>query len=352
MKLLLLTMFALPCAVFAAEHDSTTASDAPPATAVPQDTTPAIRGSTPPTDAQGTAPDALDTPPEDMGVATPDDISMPEELAALHHETKNEHPHERFVLYIDALKYRFTTHNVEATRGRPRNETSFSSSTTTTTMQALDTTVGLKSYHNRLILGFGIASNIVSTSDAVSGGALLVGYQPLPGLEIGGLLYIAGRTKTTSTTREDVVDEQIFDSTEDSTATNSTHSIGPWLKLQAGDHWQAMFSVYYAASRTEQTSDSGQQTNDSQRNTVNKLTTIVERSYFALDLVFGPWIPLTEHLIFVPQINITCYLPRAYTQETSMSSSGGDTLSEDKLEFDEHSSFSYSLVLGGLRYEF
>ena len=125
----------------------------------------------------------------------------------------------------------------------------------------------------------------------------------------------------------------------------------PWLKIHAGNYWQALFAIYYTSSQTEQTSDSGKQTTSSQ-DTFNKLTTSVERSYFALDLVFGPWIPITEHLTFVPQINITWYLPRSYTQTNTMSASGGDTLAEDTLEFDEHSSLDYSLVLGGLRYEF
>ena len=280
-----------------------------------------------------------------------EEISMQEEISALHQETNDTQSNERFVLFIDALKYRVTTHNIDATHGSNKNETSISSSSTTTTLRALDATIGLKSYHDRLILGFGISSNLVSSSDAISGGVLMAGYQLLEGLEIGGLFYVSNREKTTSTRREDSIDGKLFTSNEEKTSSNRVHSFGPWLKLHAGNYWQALFAIYYTSSHTEQTSDSGQQTSSSQ-DTFNKLTTSVERSYFALDLVFGPWIPLTEHLTFVPQINITWYLPRSYMQTTTMSASGGDTLAEDTLEFDEHSSLDYSLVLGGLRYEF
>ena len=345
MKFLLTTLLVIPCAVFADQHQPVLQTDPQPETVAPS-----LQGEeTPPADMQdGTSPADMQ---ENEVVAEPNDLSMQEELAELHDEAKEAGHQERYVLFVDALKYRVTTHSVEATHHRGKNKTSLNSSSTTTTLRALDATIGLKSYHDRLILGFGISSNLVSSSDAVSGGVLMAGYQLLEGLELGGLLYISNREKTTTTRREDSVDDQLFTSNEDSTTSNRVHSFGPWLKLHAGNYWQALFSAYYTSSRTEQTSDSGQQTAAS-KDTFNNMTTTVKRSYFALDLIFAPWIPLTERLTFVPQINITCYLPRSYKQTTTMSSSGGDTLAEDTLEFDEHSSLDYSLVLGGLRYEF
>lgn len=340
MKLLLtITLVtAAPFTVQANEHGAEQQSEAEPVST--QDDAPSKKS------------DELSTDAHDEGTVTrQEEISIPEEIAELHHQTKDDQPNERFVLFIDALKYRVTTHNIDAAHGNGKNKTTISSSSTTTTLKALDATIGLKSYHDRLILGFGISSNIVSSSDAVSGGVLMAGYQLLEGLEVGGLLYISNRKKTTSTSRDDSVDGQLFSSNEESTSSNSVHSLGPWLKLHAGNYWQALFAVYYTSSHTEQTSDSGQQTSDAQ-DAFNNLTTSVKRNYFALDLVLGPWIPITEHLTFVPQINITWYLPRSYTQTTTMSSSGGNTLAEDTLEFDEHSSLDYSLVLGGLRYEF
>lgn len=346
MKFLLTTALTLatPLAVFAAEHDVEQQSDASQETAVP------------PADTHSEDTDASFTDEESEEVITGrerEEISMQEEIATLHQEQEieDDRPHERFVLFIDALKYRVTTHSVDATDVRDKNDSNLSSSSTTTTLRALDATIGLKSYHDRLILGFGISSNLVSSSDATSGGVLMAGYQLLEGVEVGGLLYISNREKTTSTRRENYVDDQLFTSNEGSTNSSSVHSFGPWLKLRAGDYWQALFAIYYTSSRTEQTSDSAQHTSDTQ-DTFNNLTTTVARSYFALDLILGPWIPLTERLTFVPQINVTWYLPRAYTQTTTVSSSAGDTLAEDALEFDEHSSLDYSLTLGGLRYAF
>ena len=338
MKLLLTMTLALATSftALATEHEAEQQSEAQQETPAPQ------------------ADDMQSKEPHSQGEAAvtgQEEISLQDDIAALPRATEENKPNERFVLFIDALKYRVTTHSIDATHGRDKNETSISSSSTTTTLRALDATVGLKSYHDRLIIGFGLSGNLVSASDAVSGGVLMAGYQWLEGLEVGGLLYISNREKTTSTRREDTVDAQLFTSTEESTSSSSVHSFGPWLKLHAGNYWQALFAVYYTSSHTQQKSDSGQQTSDTQ-DTFNNLTTSVERSYFALDLIFGPWIPLTQRLTFVPQINITWYLPRAYTQTTSMSSSGGDALAEDTLEFDEHSSLDYSLILGGLRYEF
>ncbi len=356
LPLIIMLSIAAPFTLLATEHETEAASD------VPQETTtlPVDTQSAPPVDTQSAPPDmhhehtADPSAPDEEAVTEPEETSIQEEIATLHHETEDddddEASNDRFVLFVDALKYRVTTHSTDATHARDKNETSISSSSTTTTLRALDATIGLKSYHDRLILGFGISSNLVSPSDARSGGVLMAGYQLLEGLEIGGLLYISNHEKTTSTRREDSIDEQFFTSNEESSSSSSVHSFGPWLKLRAGNYWQALFAIYYTSSHTEQTSDSGQQTGDSQ-DTLNNLTTTVKRSYFALDLVFGPWIPLTEHLTFVPQINLTWYLPRTYTQTTSMSSSGGSSLAEDTLEFDEHSSLDYSLTLGGLRYE-
>ncbi len=351
MKLLLTItlLIAMPLTLLANEHEAEQQSEAQQEITAPQADMPSQEAN-----AQGeeAAVESKEfSVPGKEAVIGQEEISMPEEIAASHRETEDNKRNERFVLFIDALKYRVTTHSIDATHGRNKNKTSISSSSTTTTLRALDATIGLKSYHDRLILGFGISSNLVSASDAISGGVLMAGYQWLEGLEVGGLLYISNREKTTTTRREDTVDDQLFTSNEESTSSSSVHSLGPWLKLHAGNYWQALFAIYYTSSHTEQKSDSGQQTSDTQ-DTFNNLTTSVERSYFALDLVFGPWIPLTERLTFVPQINITWYLPRAYTQTTTMSSSGGDNLAEDTLEFDEHSSLDYSLVLGGLRYEF
>ena len=344
MKLLLTSALALatPFAVFAAEHDAEQQSDAQQETTVP------------PADLhdEDTADPATDEQSEEVITGRErEEISMQEEIATLHQEIEDNRPHERFVLFIDALKYRVTTHSIDANHVRDKNDSNLSSSSTTTTLRALDATIGLKSYHDRLILGFGISSNLLSSSDATSGGVLMVGYRLLEGLEVGGLLYISNREKTTSTRRENSVDDQLFTTNEGSTNSSSVHSFGPWLKLRAGNYWQALFAIYYTSSHTEQTTDSGQRAHDTQ-DTFNNLTTSVARSYFALDLIFGPWIPLTERLTFVPQINITWHLPRAYTQTTTMSSSDGNTLAEDTLEFDEHSSLDYSLTLGGLRYAF
>ena len=317
MKLLLTTALTLatPLAVFAAEHDVEQQSEAQQETTVP----PAD------THREDTADPFTDEESEEV-ITGREEISIQEEISTLHQEQEieDDRPRERFVLFIDALKYRVTTHSVDATQVRDKNDSNLSSSSTTTTLRALDATIG---------------------------GVLMAGYQLLEGLEVGGLLYISNREKTTSTRRENSVDDQLFTSNEGSTNSSSVHSFGPWLKLRAGNYWQALFAIYYTSSHTEQTSDSGQHTRDTQ-DTFNNLTTTVARSYFALDLILGPWIPLTERLTFVPQINVTWYLPRAYTQTTTVSSSAGDTLAEDALEFDEHSSLDYSLTLGGLRYAF
>ena len=267
-------------------------------------------------------------------------------------ESDNEARRERFVLYIDALKYRTTTLDVESSRGGDRNETSISSSTTTATLRALDIAVGLQSYHDRLILGFGLSSNIIAAHDASSGGVIMAGYQLFDSLEVGGLLYIASRESETNASREDTVDDQLFINSEVSRTVNSAYAFGPWLKMYLGDYWAAQFVLYYSTSHTEQSADNNQQMEGEIENS-RIIETAVERSYFALDLVFGPQLPITEHLTFVPQINVTWYLPRNYTRTTTMSANNsGRIVNEKELEFDEQTSFDYALILGGLRYEF
>ena len=103
-------------------------------------------------------------------------------------QAKDSH---RFMMYIDTLKYRTSTQTIEATHGQGDNQTSITSTSDSSTTRALDASIGLKGYYNNFILGFGIASNLISTSDAISGGVVVAGYQLLEGLEVGGLLYVA-----------------------------------------------------------------------------------------------------------------------------------------------------------------
>ena len=346
MKLLLLMtlVLALPMTVIAADHESDqqadTLGDAIDPTAAP------------PSDADA-ASEEIAVPPSDENIADYEGMPpLPEDEEASNKQAEDS---SRFVLFIDALKYRASTQSIETTHGQGDNQTSIASTSDTATMRALDASIGLKSYHDNFILGFGIASNLVSTSDALSGGVLIAGYQLLEGLEVGGLLYVASRSKETTTSREDAiagsdtVNSAVFASKEESVTANSVYSFGPWVKLQAGNYWQAQFAVYYTYSYNEQKSDRGQQSGN-REDTFNNLTTTVKRSFFALDLTFGPWLPITEHLTFVPQVNITWYMPLAYTQTATMSS--GSSTNEETLEFNEHSSFDYALTLGGLRYEF
>ena len=351
MKLLpLITLaIALPMTVIAAGHEpeqqAETLGDAiAPATETPSD-------------ADATSTDApreeIAVPPSDEDIAGYEGMHpLPEDEE---HNNNQAEDSGRLMLYIDTLKYRASTQTIETTHGQGDNQTSITSSSDSSTMRALDASIGIKGYHNNFILGFGIASNLISTSDAISGGVLMAGYQLLEGLEVGGLLYVASRSKETTTSREDAiggsdtVNSAVFATKEEKVTVNSVYSFGPWLKLQADNYWQAQFAIYYTYSRNEQKSDRGQQSGD-RKDSFENLTTIVERSFFALDLTFGPWLPITEQLTFVPQVNITWYLPLAYTQTATMST--GSNSKEDTLEFNEHSSFDYSFTLGGLRYEF
>ena len=127
---------------------------------------------------------------------------------------------------------------------------------------------------------------------------------------------LPSRSKETTTSREDAiggsdtVNSAVFATKDEKVTTNGVYSFGPWLKLQADNYWQAQFAIYYTYSSNEQKSN--KQSGDGDDSFEN-ITTTVERSFFALDLTFGPWLPITERLTFVPQVNITWYpAPRLY----------------------------------------
>lgn len=331
--LTLILVTALPLNVFAADDYQETEKSSEAAT-------------TPDPEAMSSEPqDGITTSPVEMPASEQPDARFPKL------DTPAAEPRERFILFIDALQYRSTSLDIEANYDRGKGETSIRSSSTRKRLLALDSTIGLKSYHDRMILGFGISADFSTAASEDRGGVLIGGYQLLEGLEVGGLLYIAAREKKSSTDRDDSIGGPVFTNSEEARNSSSIYSFGPWLKLRTGNYWQAQFTIYYAISQTEQTSNSEQQSDDTPR-TFRNLTTSIERSYFALDLAFGPRLPITEKLTFVPYINVTWYLPRQHKQTTTLSTSGSSPTSEEVLEFDEHPSLDYTLVLGGLRYEF
>lgn len=243
---------------------------------------------------------------------------------------------DRLIIFIDAFNYK--TSSIDATTTRNNSEGSETTITTkreTANFTAVNPTIGLKSYHDRLILGFGISPNLGTGSNS-AGGVFFAGYQLTDAWQIGGLLFLDNSEEKNEVKRDG--DNPASEVNESSLV---RYSFGPWAKYGGSKHWRAQMSLHYAMTDSQQTSNSSQMGNDTH------IKTSIIRKHIDLNFILGPYVPITSRLTFVPQMSITCSLPLKYTQTQ------GSTIShtEEDLDFDEDLSIDYTLTLAGFRYE-
>lgn len=243
---------------------------------------------------------------------------------------------DRLVLFIDALNYRAGSIDAKTTRSNSEgSEMTITTTRETANFTAVNPTIGLKSYHDRLILGFGISPNL-GAGDKGTGGVFFAGYQLTDTWQIGGLLFV-----DSSEEKNEVKRDGDNPASEVNESTLVRYYFGPWAKYTINEYWRAQFSLHYATTDSQQTSSS------SQMGSNTYVKTSIIRKHISLNFILGPYIPITSRLTFVPQVSITCSLPLKYTQTQ------GSTIShtEEELDFDEEPSIDYALTLAGFRYE-
>lgn len=247
---------------------------------------------------------------------------------------------DRIVLFIDTLKYQHDT--LELASKSEQRQKNLSRTSEFSSFVSTSTTIGIKSYHNGLILGFGLSSDLNANSESANGGALFIGYELDASWQFGGLLFIDNKEEHHEAKRQLQVDDQIIHVTEINETSISQYSLGLWSKYALNNYWRGQLSAYYATSERHQMVDNGQQT---------QKKTEIERRYLALTATLGAYVQISQRLTFAPQINITYALPLSYVQIIQTDTSSTAPAVKEKLDFDEQHSFSYSLTLAGFRYQ-
>lgn len=278
-------------------------------------------------------------PPAEQPVPQPPAITVtqPSEQPVVEFETSE--PTDRIVLFIDTFKYQSDT--LELASKSERSQQNLSSTSSSSSFVSASTTLGIKSYHDGLILGFGITGNPSASSESADGGALFVGYELDARWQFGGLAFIDNHEDRREVKRRLQVDDQIEHTTEISETSISRYSLGLWSKCAFNNYWRGQLLAYYATSSARQLLDKGQQ----------KKQTETSRKYLALTATFGSYVQISQRLTFTPQVNLTYVLPLSYMQTSQTSTSSTAPPVKEKLEFDEQHNISYSLTLAGFRYQ-
>lgn len=279
-------------------------------------------------------------PPAEQPPVEQEQPSATQVIQQLEQPVELERPPDRIVLFIDTLKYQSDT--TELASKSEQSQKNLSSSEESSSFVSTSTTIGIKSYHDGLIVGFGLSNNISANSEHNNGGALLVGYELDARWQFGGLLFIDNKDKRKEIKRQLQVDDQTINTTEINETSLSRYALGLWGQCAFSNYWRGRLSAYYATSIQQLLVDNGRQTRNS---------TEVNRKYLALAITLSSYVQISQRLTFTPQVNLTYALPLSYVQTSraTTGSSGPDV--EETLEFDEQHSLSYSLTLAGFRYQ-
>ena len=251
-----------------------------------------------------------------------------------------EKPADRIVLFIDTFKYQSDTS--ELASKSEQNQKNLSRTSESSSFVSTSTTIGIKSYHDGLILGFGLSSGLKANSEVARGGALFVGYELDARWQFGSLLFIDNGDERHKTKRRLQVDDKTIDTVEIEETSFSRYSLGLWGKCAFNNYWRGQLSAYYATSMRQQLVDNEQQS-------PNK--TEITRRYLALTATLGTYVQISQRLTFTPQINLTYSFPLSYVQVSRVSTAGTAPDVEETLDFDEQHSISYSITLAGFRYQ-
>ena len=252
----------------------------------------------------------------------------------------NPTPPDRIVLFIDTFRYQSNT--LELAAKSEQSQKNLSSSHESSSFVSASTAIGLKSYHNGLILGFGLSSNIRDNSGSAEAGVLYIGYELDASWQFGSLLFVGNSYDKHEVKRRLQVDGQTDSVTAITEESISRYSLGLWGKYAFNNYWRGQLTTYYATSSKQNLADNGQQA----RKEID-----IKRRYLALTVALGAYVQVSQRLTFTPQLDLTYVLPLSYVQIERDSTALNAPPVEKTLDFDEQHSISYSLTLAGFRYQ-